>query len=304
MAALTWRSGRCLPGRPSRFSYAPIQERLYALAHAQPTLPTSHGCGSGSSICGPLSPSCAAGKPSPSCDHPPIIDRSLALAAESSGRRPSRAAGSGLSGEFPRGLREPGQRPGRAAAHSRSGIAAAGGRLCWPVAALRRFRRRRRSRRSCSGESAGGIVVAGSGGLAVTQPGSGQARRSKARQARRRQALFVLTRCCFDPVDPGPIDPAAHGKTRPCSGRVVRALGWYGRCLLSYRPRYSLDTRSCLPGGLLSFRRSIHACQDFHPLAATGSDTKPQVAQPHKAYQRGVPLHGPVGDGGGEGQGP
>ena len=35
----------------------------------------------------------------------------------------------------------------------------------------------------------------------------------------------------------------------------------------------------------------------FLSLAVTGADAKAKIAQPHKTYQRGVPLRGPVANG-------
>ena len=174
-------------------------------ADAMPTLPTSHSCRDTSPSCRPLSSSSIAEKlpAGHAPDHSPII-RLVRLAglverwAWSSG-----AAAGGLVKRPGGRLRRAGggpssSRPGRSAAR-RPAFQRPGGRFRRAGGRPRCFR---------SGRSAARWPAP-----AGSRLGSCQARRPEARQARKPQALFYLTPCGFDPVDPGQVDPA-HGKTR------------------------------------------------------------------------------------------
>ena len=252
-----------------------VQERLYVLADAPPTLPTSHRyCGTSSSICtlsssnGPLSSSSVAGK---LADHAPDhAHRSSALAARSSGagvveRRATCGVTSGV--ERPAAGRSSGGR-------SRSGIMAAvrpapaaGGGLHaggWQPSAPGQEDRQ-------AGRGGPVAAVAAGGKLPSAQ--------SQSARARRRQARSVLTRRGFDPVDPPPVDPAAQGKTQPkrpglSEARVVSSVS----PLL--RGTISLDTRVCLPGGLLSSIGVGNAClaRRLLPLGEGGFRAPTQAA--------------------------
>jgi len=97
------------------FSDSQVQERLYVLADAPPTLPTSHTCcGTSSSICalsssnGPLSSSSVAGRladhaPDHAPDHPPwrpgraarVVERRATCGVTSGVERPAAGRSSG-----------------------------------------------------------------------------------------------------------------------------------------------------------------------------------------------------------------
>jgi len=256
------------------FSDSQVQERLYVLADAPPTLPTSPSCcGTSSSIRalsssnGPLSSSSVAGKladhaPDHAPDHPPWRPGRAARVVE---RRATCWVTSGV------------ERP----AAGRSSAAVPVGESWRPCGRLRRpvaaFTRAAGNQLLPAGKI-GRRAVAGL--LSPWRPaGSCQARTRKARRARRRQARSVLTRRGFDPVDPPPLDPAAQGKTQPKRPGLSEARGVSSVSPL-LRGTISLDTRVCLPGGLLSSIGVGNAClaRRLLPLGEGGFCAPTQAA--------------------------